>query len=137
MKNSKVHEKLAEQLRLKSLKVTPFRVELLQVLSSVNSPLSSSQILQKLKGGDRATLFRNLKSMEAAGLLLSSEFGRGAMFYELVKDSHEHHMFCVKCESLEPIDHCGVQPLVERARRKGFHVLSHRLELLGLCSRCA
>ncbi len=126
------------------LKKTPFRVHLLELLKSVEKPLSALEIFtaldkQKAKHSflfDRATVFRNVKMLAEKGVLLTSEFGTGAAHFSLKTAKHMHHIFCVKCEAIEAIDFCAVAPMIEQAKRKGYEVLSHRLELIGVCSSC-
>ena len=133
-------------LEMNNIKSTPFRVLLLKILSASKLPLSAAQILEELRTEslkakvrfDRATLFRNLKSLEEAGVLISSDFGRGASYYRLNSSQHhQHHIFCVSCERVEALDACVISPMVEKAQRRGFTVLGHHLELTGLCPKCA
>ena len=126
------------------LKITSFRLKLMEVLQLAEGPISAAQIQlellnKKFRNFDRATLFRNLKSMEQAGLLESTEFGQGAHFYYLkkAKGPHEHHVFCIKCEKTQPIKGCGAKASIEKAQEQGYQVLSHRVELMGICPECA
>lgn len=132
-----------ETLARAGLKNTPFRRELLRVLEAAEVPLSAAQLFtrlrrqQKLKdvAFDRATLFRNLKTLVARGVLNATEFGTGAAFYCL-RSHHHHHVFCVACERVKSLGTCAISPLVEQAQRLGFEVINHRMELLGLCPDC-
>ncbi len=142
MKNS---SSLTSRLCASALKRTPFRRELLQVFDNAKAPLSAAQIYQLLRGNkklkamrfDRATLFRNLKTLVSKNILNTTEFGTGAAFYCLNSDHHHHHhVFCIRCETTKPLDLCAVGPMISQANQLGFKVLKHRLELLGLCPTC-
>src|SRR3954462_14345271 len=109
-----------------ALKKTPFRRELLKIFSEAGTPLTAAQILElmkknkRLKGVvfDRATLFRNLKTLVEKQLLNSTEFGTGSAFYCLShKDHHHHHIFCVRCETVKAFDTCAVGPMIELASK--------------------
>jgi Fur family ferric uptake transcriptional regulator len=128
------NKKLLEKAGLKS---TSARLLLLEILRSAKLPKTAAQLLDEV-GFDRATLFRNLKALEEAGVLSVSDFGRGASYYRLLtSEKHQHHILCVSCERMEPLDFCVISPMVEKANRQGFRVLSHHLELTGLCPKCA
>ncbi len=127
------------------LKKTHFRQELIEVLLESKRPLSAAQIEKAvhLKNGgnsgdfDRATLYRNLTWLSEKDIIHASDFGTGASYYALkISDQHQHYVFCVECESAESISHCGVAPMVKEAAQRGYTVVSHRLELLGVCSEC-
>ena len=68
---------------------------------------------KKLKGHkfDRATLFRNLKTLVEKNILNTTEFGTGAAFYCLNSDHHHHHhVFCIRCETAKPLPVCAIAP---------------------------
>lgn len=143
MKNSANITALLEQSELKK---TPFRRELLRVLKEAKTPLAAAQIFnvliknKKLKANrfDRATLFRNLKILVKKNILSTTEFGTGAAYYCLNSGHpHHHHVFCVKCETVMPLEICAIGPMIDQARRLGFKILNHRLELLGICPECS
>jgi len=51
--------------------------------------------------------------------------------------SHHHHLVCVSCGAISEVDDCGIEAVTaEAARRSGFEIQSHRLELFGRCPRC-
>ncbi len=127
------------------LKITVFRRELLEAFRTARAPQSAAQIFtallknKRLKGSkfDRATLFRNLKTLVEKNILNTTEFGTGAAFYCLNHDHHHHHhVYCIQCETAKPLAVCAVGPMIEQAQRLGFKVLNHRMELIGLCPEC-
>jgi Fe2+ or Zn2+ uptake regulation protein len=145
-KNSHPKEALSAEALLEKheLKKTPFRLALISFLIHAEQPLNSQQIfagLQKKKYKnlkfDRATIFRNLKTLSEERVLQTTEFGTGAAHFCVESSTHHHHhVFCTKCETASPIDFCGIDPMIEEAKKLGFSVQSHRLELLGLCKNC-
>jgi len=137
MKKSVVKTKASDALNASHLKKTAFRQELLKVFKSAKHPLTAAQVFERLPHFDRATLFRNLKTMVSKEVLSSTDFGTGAAFYCLNDQAHHHHhIFCVRCQTVKGLDECVVAPLVKKAQEIGYTVLNHRLELLGLCPQC-
>jgi len=71
----------------------------------------------------------------------SDEFAR----YELAEDltRHHHHLICSSCgdvtdfEVSDAIEHNLETALAKVARRTGFRVSAHRLDLVGTCPTCA
>lgn len=143
--NSKKINKADAALLLEEcgLKKTPFRLALLDHFIAQAKPLTGLQVFEGLQSGrkktldfDRATVFRNLKILVNQKVLQSTEFGTGSSHYYLKSSRHHHHVYCVECETVEPINYCGVAPMIEQAKQIGFSVLSHRLDLIGLCPAC-
>jgi Fe2+ or Zn2+ uptake regulation protein len=65
--------------------------------------------------------------------------------YELADDltGHHHHLVCASCGRVEDLP---ATPAIERsvaaavadaARTSGFRTHQHRLDLVGVCARCA
>lgn len=131
-----------EILERVGLKLTEPRLALIKALMAAPGPTSALQLQRRLnrqsRSLDRATVFRNLKALAGAGLLESSEFGTGSHFYWLKSkvQNHFHHLFCTHCEKAEPISYCGISPMMVHAKKKGFHVQQHRMELIGICRSC-
>lgn len=133
-----------ELLESRNLKKTPFRLALLDFFIIHDKPLTGLQLYHGLKKNsrtqklkfDRATVFRNLNTLVSEEILQTTEFGTGSNHFYLKSAHHHHHVFCTKCEVAEPINFCGVAPMIARAKQIGFDVLSHRLDLIGLCPAC-
>ena len=85
-----------------------------------------------------ATVYRTMKLLAECGLAASRQFGGGQTRYEAAAGrAHHDHMICTSCGEIvefanEKIE--SLQTLV--ARRHGFEVESHKLELYGRCARC-
>ncbi|HEX4866195.1 MAG TPA: Fur family transcriptional regulator [Acidimicrobiales bacterium] len=124
---------------------TPRRRALVELLAEVDQPLTIPQLLERRRDLAQSSVYRNLAVLERAGvvhrIVTTDEFAR----YELAEDltEHHHHLIC---------DHCGdvsdftVPAAVEAdleaavakvAKRTGFTVTDHRLDLVGTCARCA
>jgi len=63
---------------------------------------------------------------------------RQLYYYFCRNREHHHHFVCLSCRKVEDISSCGIEALErEVARKNGGKVLSHILQLNGLCAGCA
>jgi Fur family ferric uptake transcriptional regulator len=83
-----------------------------------------------------ATTYRTLELLRESGAvrLLAGDAGPS---YIRCHPGHHHHLVCVACGSVEETGLCAVPGVEEVARRHGFRVEHHEIELFGHCARCA
>lgn len=80
-----------------------------------------------------ATVYRTVKLFEESGLLERLEFGDGRARYEDAQRDHHDHL--IDLDSGEVIEFCDpeIEALKEAiARRLGYTLTGHRLELYGV-----
>ncbi|UWQ20553.1 Fur family transcriptional regulator [Jannaschia sp. W003] len=80
-----------------------------------------------------ATVYRTVKLFEEAGILERREFGDGRARWEDAE--REHHDHLIDVQTGEVIEFCDpeIEALQERiARRLGYELRGHRLELFGV-----
>jgi Fur family transcriptional regulator, ferric uptake regulator len=80
-----------------------------------------------------ATVYRTVKLFEEAGILDKVEFGDGRARYEdAERDHHDHLIDLTTGEVIEFVDE-EIEALQDRiARRLGYRLKGHRLELYGV-----
>lgn len=85
-----------------------------------------------------ATVYRTLKLLRAAGLCRELKMEDGTARYEhLYGHAHHDHLICTRCGRYEEVVEPAIEALQEKlARRHGFTVERHRLELYGRCRQC-
>jgi Fe2+ or Zn2+ uptake regulation protein len=140
-----LHATAAERLRHDGQRYTTQRRALVDLLAAVDQPLTIPQLLERQPGLAQSSAYRNLAVLERAGvvhrIVTSDEFAR----YELAEDltHHHHHLICSSCGEVTDFE---VPPAVEHdleaaldrvARRTGFTVRTHRLDLVGTCPSCS
>lgn len=133
------------RLRRDSQRYTPNRRELVRLLGETPDPLTIPEILEHRPDLASSSVYRNLAVLERAGvvqrIVTSDEWAR----YELAEEftEHHHHLICSGCGIVRDFT---VSPdlesfidaaLVDIARRAGFQVEHHTLDLVGLCLQCA
>jgi Fur family ferric uptake transcriptional regulator len=88
-------------------------------------------------GVGRATVFRTLEVLEELGTVERLDLPSGEHAYVVCQRAHHHHVVCSRCGRTSEIDDAGLRVVVnEIARRTGYRVDEHRLELFGLCAAC-
>ena len=96
-----------------------------------------TQARAKRLGVGRATVFRTLEVLETLGAVERLDLPSGEHAYVVCERAHHHHVICSRCGRTDEIRDGSLQDLVgEIARRTGYRVDSHRLELFGLCPAC-
>jgi Fur family ferric uptake transcriptional regulator len=87
----------------------------------------------------RATVFRTLDLLTEIEALERLDLPTGEHAYVACEpEQHHHHVVCRKCGRSDEVMDSDLQSLVgEIGRRSGYRIESHRLELYGLCPKCA
>jgi Fe2+ or Zn2+ uptake regulation protein len=127
-------------LRGAGLKVTPARLELLNVLSKNEQPLTVTEIASKLPDINQITIYRALVAMVESELVRKVDVQHAYTHYELVATKkHHHHAICSQCGRIEDVDACLPESLEKDVLKhlKEFSSLTgHSLEFIGRCKQC-
>ena len=80
-----------------------------------------------------ATVYRTVKILEEAGILVKHDFKAGKARYEQIRESHHDHLIDVKTgEIIEFVDD-EIEKLQEKVADKyGYQLVDHKLELYGI-----
>ena len=88
-------------------------------------------------GIGRATVFRALDVLVELGVVERIDLPSGEHAYVACEPVHHHHVVCSGCGRTSEIDDRGLRSVVDdAARRTGWAIESHRLELFGRCPDC-
>ena len=140
-----LHRIAAERIRADGQRYTAQRHDLVALLAEVDQPLTIPQLLEHRPGLAQSSAYRNLAVLERAGvvrrIVTTDEFAR----YELAEDltHHHHHLICSTCgdvtdfEVSDAVEEELETALAKVARRAGFKVRHHRLDLVGTCPECS
>jgi Fur family ferric uptake transcriptional regulator len=140
-----LHETAQGRLLTIGQRYTSGRRALVDLLASAGRPLSIPDILGSDNSVPQSSVYRNLTVLEQAGVVRKVQGGDDFSRFELAEDltRHHHHLVCVSCGS---VDDYTVPPQFERtmavtldevAAETGFRAQFHRLDLVGVCARCA
>ena len=128
---------LIERSAQKGLRMTGQRVVIAQVLEDAQDHPDVEELHQRAAAIDDkisiATVYRTVKLFEEAGLLERLEFGDGRARYEDAERDHHDHLIDMQTgEIIEFVDP-EIEALQEAiARRLGYTLKGHRLELYGV-----
>lgn len=80
-----------------------------------------------------STVYRTMRLFEEAGIIARHDFRDGRSRYETVPDEHHDHLIDLKSGQVIEFHSPEIEALQEEiARRHGFRLVGHRLELYGV-----
>ncbi|MEX0284045.1 MAG: Fur family transcriptional regulator [Paracoccaceae bacterium] len=121
----------------KGLRMTGQRRVIAQVLEDNADHPDVEELYRRASASDPnislATVYRTVKLFEEAGILDKLEFGDGRARYEdAERDHHDHLIDLSSGEVIEFVD-AEIEALQEKiARKLGYELRGHRLELYGV-----
>jgi Fur family ferric uptake transcriptional regulator len=131
---------LKDHLAKHQLKLTRQR-ELILTMFLKMEHISAEQMYRLLAKKDPhiglATIYRTLNLFCEAGLAQARHFGTQTQFDNVSHKGHHDHLICTGCGKIVEFENCDIERLQEEvARRNGFTIKTHKLELYGLCAAC-
>jgi Fe2+ or Zn2+ uptake regulation protein len=135
-------EEGAAILRSLRLKVTPRRLEVMRCLGRERACLSAEEVWHRVRSGlgsiGLPTVYRILDELAGAQVVTRIFRADRKQYYFLCTNrSHHHHFVCDACRRVEEVEVCGLDGVTsEIVRRSGGRVLSHILQVNGLCAEC-
>jgi Fur family transcriptional regulator, ferric uptake regulator len=136
-------ELLAKYMAERGLKSTRQRNLIIDTFFAAEGHLSVEDLWTKVRSQDTkvsvATVYRTMKLLNECGLAHARNFGDGQTRYEPAVGRHHHdHLICTRCGMIVEFENDRIEAMQEAvARRHGFRVTSHKMELYGLCRNCA
>ncbi len=135
-------ERLAAYIEERGLKRSRQRERIAQTFFDMGGHVTVEQLVVRCRREDArisvATVYRTVKLLAECGLASARQFGDGQTRYESAAGrAHHDHLICTRCgEIVEFANELIESQQAQVARRHGFEVESHRLELYGRCARC-
>jgi Fe2+ or Zn2+ uptake regulation protein len=132
----------SERLREAGERVTRQRLVVADALTAAGRQVSAQELYRRLRRRDpsigRATVFRTLEALVAAGVARRLEQDGHVYGYVACRPEHHHHLACDRCGRVEEIDEAYVRPVAERVGvNLGFRIDDARVDFYGLCASCA
>ncbi len=138
------HKPLLDELQRRGIRLTAQRALILEDLCHHAGHRSAEEVYQgvadRLPGLNRATVYRTLEMLHAAGVIATCASPGGVTGFELVRSAGEqhHHLQCRRCGAEYALDRAPVDQLkAEIAARFGFQADLDHLVVTGLCAACA
>lgn len=129
-------------LKKAGLKVTLPRLKILQILENAPEHHLSAEdvyriLLESSEDIGLATVYRVLTQFEEAGLVKRHNFEGGHSVFELDHGRHHDHLVCIKCGKVEEfVDTIIEERQQEIAKRAGYAITDHSLNIYGTCPTC-
>jgi len=139
-----VHGEVAGLLRLADQRYTPARRKIVEALLTSRHPMTIADLLLALPGVAQSSLYRNLTVLENGDVVCrvvsTGDTGRYELSERLA--GHHHHLVCSRCGSMrdvvisESLESMLDEAFDSLAKREGFTLEHHRLDLVGVCGSC-
>ncbi|SFD33249.1 Fur family transcriptional regulator [Clostridium uliginosum] len=131
---------LKDFLKIKNIKVTKGRVEILHILKTFDVSLCAEKIYQICKGNhiniNLSTIYRTLELFDEKGIIDKIVLEDAVFSYRLKKKTHMHFLECDVCHKEVEIP-CPMTQIEEMVQNKtGFTLTEHNLVLKGICKDC-
>jgi Fe2+ or Zn2+ uptake regulation protein len=140
-----VHRVAEGRLRQVDQRYTAVRRAVVDVLAEAARPLTIPEILEAAPRLAQSSVYRTLALLEQAGVVHRFPGPAGFARHELAEEltEHHHHLVCRSCGSVEDVpaswrvERTVARAAEEAAAEAGFRSEGHRLDLVGVCARCA
>ncbi|MAZ91737.1 MAG: transcriptional repressor [Maricaulis sp.] len=121
----------------KGLRMTDQRLVIARVLSSSDDHPDAEELHRRASAEDPrislATVYRTVRLFEEAGIIERHDFRDGRSRYEEVGDEHHDHLIDLKTGEVVEFVNEEIERLQEAiARKLGYKLVDHRLELYGV-----
>lgn len=138
------HHLVAERLGHSGARYTTSRRAVVAALSDVSGPVSPADLHERMEGVPLSSLYRSLGVLETAGVVTRSHDPNGVGLVELDEwlTGHHHHVVCISCGEVRDIDLDRVVEgrldaiADEIATATGYQMMSHRMDIEGVCASC-
>lgn len=130
------NEKLKKLFKQYNLKITKQREYVINLVSELGDNATAKTIASKCTGiADYSTVYRIIdlfleKSLFEKGINYNNEI------YFSIKEEHGHYITCIKCHKKEKIEECPLDEIEKGLANEGYKVLSHTIQLDGICKKC-
>jgi Fur family zinc uptake transcriptional regulator len=142
LNNTEIHTAVHDLLHNAGQRYTDKRRVIIDILIQSGKPMLITDMLGKAKKMPQSTLYRNLLVLEEASAVVRVVTNADSGCYELAEHLMGHHMVCSVCGAVrdvvvpEVIEHELEKALEKVARREGFSIDRHQLDLIGRCKNC-
>ncbi|MEK7165510.1 MAG: transcriptional repressor [Patescibacteria group bacterium] len=130
------------RIKLKQLgfRVTPARLNVLEILTHTKRPLDAVEIQAALRkqyqSVDQVTVYRMLEAFSQKGIVVKIQLQEGKFRYELPREEH-HHLICDRCGVIQDVKGCPIPRYKDQiAKQQDFQITRHSLEFFGKCHKC-
>lgn len=119
---------------------TQQRLVILEELRKMSSHPTACELYERVRKRlpsiSLGTVYRNLEILSRTDLIQKIEIGCGTSRFDGNGEKHYH----IRCKGCDRVDDISIkqEPTIKKSLQntRGYKVLGHRLELIGLCPDC-
>jgi len=136
-------EGLKDILKKAGLKITQQRIAILKILNSgPKYHKTAKDILEEVKKTypdlGFATVYRLLKKLTQAEMILEISMGAGSSCYELKGNQSHYHIACVKCGKIIEFKNQLIEDTLKKiVLEKNYQLKNQMVELYVSCDACS
>lgn len=129
-------EEYENLLRQAGLRITRQRRIILEILKETKEHPDASEIFKRAQITDGrislATVYRTMRALEESGAIQRHAFGGGPARFEKIDSEHHDHLIDVDSGEVIEFSSARIEMLQDEiAKRLGYEIVDHRLELYG------
>lgn len=130
----------AALVRARGLRASAARRLVLQALLSTDRPVTAEEVAGGLGGrvpvSDLGSVYRNLATLERAGLVRELRAAHGAALYTLARTSESGYLTCERCGEVRAADRQAMAAVRAAVRAVGYEASLARFPIVGVCDAC-
>jgi Fur family transcriptional regulator, ferric uptake regulator len=134
-------DNLSQLFEEHGVKHTAQREAIVREFLATKEHVSIDELLRRVRvahpGVGYATVYRTLRLLKEMGLADERHFGDGKALYEPISDHHHDHLICTRCMKIVEFENEDIEALQDGvAKKHGFVISGHKMEIYGLCLDC-
>ncbi len=129
------------QLTEQGYRLTEARRAVVEIMVRSTQALTPIEIYDEARDAHPAlglvTVYRTLEALEEQGLIQRVHQPQGCQAFITAPAGHQHLLVCQQCGETAIFEGDDLETLIKSiARKTGFQVTEHWLQLFGLCPHC-
>lgn len=130
-----------EQLHMNGYRITSARRAVVDAVFGSNHALAPIEVYDHARKKYRAlglvTVYRTLEKLEELHLIQRVHQPMGCQAFISAGLGHQHLLLCQQCGQVEFFEGDDLEPLTKSiAKKTGYQIQDHWLQLFGLCANC-
>lgn len=124
------------------LKFSKQREQVINELAQIEQPISVEELYDNLKlqglHMNLSTIYRTIEALHNHKIVEKVYSSlKHSYLIQLAHAHHQHYLVCSSCHTMIPIDYCPMEQLLGYIKKEyDFQVISHQLEISGICQDC-
>ncbi len=122
-------------------RLTRARKAVVETVSQSVRAMTPLEVYDTARGSDPAlglvSVYRTLEKLEELGLIQRVHQPQGCQAFIAASQGHQHMLLCQQCGQVTYFEGDDLEGLINTiARKTGYKIREHWLQLFGLCANC-